>query len=163
MWVRLAWEGMKPEKWPPLPDGRDVEEAIRVDGFSALPSPVWLVPWNWGRMVDWLWTGGTGLKVFSQAMIDAFDSAGVVGMETLPVTIRRQRSADIEGYSLVRFTSESQIKPFPDYSVRMWSFTVPETVRDAVVAAKLKGFTLAPYETELAELKELERLQEPLD
>ncbi|XCB29060.1 hypothetical protein RQN30_07185 [Arcanobacterium hippocoleae] len=47
-------------------------------------------------------------------MVDVFVACGVAGMEVLPLTIRRKRSADVEGYSLVRFTDiDGKVWYFP--------------------------------------------------
>ncbi|XCB29078.1 hypothetical protein RQN30_07300 [Arcanobacterium hippocoleae] len=57
LWVRLMWEGKNQDYPATLPDGRDYEKVIIHEGLSALPEDLWLAPWSWGRLVDWLWPG----------------------------------------------------------------------------------------------------------
>lgn len=141
LWVHLSWDGRNPDLPSTLPDGRNWEEIVATDGLSGLPSGVWFEPWNSGRPVDWLWPG-LSERVFSRALVDVFISCGVTGMETLPLTIRRKRRPDIEGYSLVRFTGDDQVEYFPNGNPYGYSLLVSETIRNELLARKMTGISV---------------------
>ncbi|XCB29059.1 hypothetical protein RQN30_07180 [Arcanobacterium hippocoleae] len=109
-----------------------------------MPKNLWLAPWSSGRLVDWLWAG-LSERIFSQRMVDVFVACGVAGMEVLPLTIRRKRSADVEGYSLVRFTgSDGKVWYFPPANPYASSIVVTADVKEALVERKLTGFRVIP-------------------
>lgn len=141
LWVHLAWDGKDPNKPSVLPDGRDWEDVIVKEGLKGLPSPIWLEPWNSGRLVDWLWPG-LSERVFSQNMLKVFLNCGVKGIETLPLTIRRKRDPDIEGYSLVKFSGDEQVEYFPPDNPYGFSLVVSENIKEELMNQKLTGFTI---------------------
>ena len=141
LWVHFAWDGIDPNKPAILPDGRDWEEVIVKEGLKGLPSPIWLEPWNSGRLVDWLWPG-LSERVFSQNMLKVFLNCGVKEIETLPLTIRRKRDPDIEGYSLVKFSGDEQVQYFPPDNPYGFSLVVSENIKEELMNQKLTGFTI---------------------
>lgn len=152
LWVRLMWEGKNQDFPATLPDGRDYEEVIIDNGLSTLPENLWLAPRNSGKLVDWLWPG-LSERVFSQKMVDVFVACGVKSMEVRPLTIRRKRSPDIDGYSLVRFSSgDDQVGNFPPSNPYGWSLIVTADIAHALTENKLTGFTITPAQQAWDEL-----------
>ncbi|MFC5281381.1 hypothetical protein ACFPGO_05790 [Arcanobacterium canis] len=144
LWVHLSWEGKKPGFPHLLPDGKDYGEVIVEQGLNALPEDLWLEPWRSGRLVDWLWSG-LSERVFSQRMVDVLTACGVNEMEVRPLTIRRKRSPDIEGYSIARFPGEGErVGYFPPSNPSAWSLIVAEDIAKSLAENKLTGFTIQP-------------------
>ncbi len=142
LWVSLTWEGFDRDHPSRLPDGQDWLDLVSEKGIHALPENLWLEPWSSGRLVDWLWSG-LGELVFSQGMLDVFSKFDIQGMETRPLTIRRKRNPDIEGYSLVRFTGkDDRVRHFPPSNPYAWSIIVSEEIKEALASQKLTGFRI---------------------
>ncbi|AWE41693.1 hypothetical protein [Actinobaculum sp. 313] len=159
IWVNLSWAGREPEKPSILPDGRDWEEVLYGGGVAALPDDLWLELWNSGRCVDWLW-GGLSECIVSQRFLQILVEQGVPGVEYRPLTIRRRRSADIEGYYLLLYLpapgAGSVVRRYPSDG-RTPGMLVDGAVAEAILAAQLAGVSMTPAEEEYGELEQRRR------
>ncbi|XCB29077.1 hypothetical protein RQN30_07295 [Arcanobacterium hippocoleae] len=66
-------------------------------------------------------------------------------MEVRPVTIRRKRSPDVAGYSLVRFSgADDRVGYFPPSNPYAWGLVVTADIAHVLAESKLTGFTIEP-------------------
>ncbi|MBE6484744.1 MAG: hypothetical protein E7Z96_08285 [Actinomycetaceae bacterium] len=158
LWVTLSWPGKEPEKPSILPDGRDWEEVLSDGGVAALPDDLWLEPWNSGRRVDWLW-GGLSECIVSRRFLQILVEHGVPGVEYRPLTIRRKRSADVEGYYLLCLPAPgvgNVVRRYPSDG-RTPGMLVDGAVAEAILAAQLTGISMTSVEEEYGELEQRRR------
>lgn len=83
-----------------MPDGKTkVDPFVEECRLDEIPFPVWFAPYTKGkRLGDMLWTGGSGLKIASQRMIDALQDANITGYRTFDVDVRDHAGDPIKGY-----------------------------------------------------------------
>ncbi len=116
MWVDLAWEGMDPDHPLTLPDGRDISDVIASGNVRQIIDQVWLKIVNYGKPTDMLWSTGMAITVVSRRMADALIEAGAEDVDVFPVTVRRQRSPDLEDYVLLVCNghgADRRVREFP--------------------------------------------------
>ncbi|MGD6980670.1 hypothetical protein [Citricoccus zhacaiensis] len=117
LWVELGWEGQDEDAPFTLPDGRDLYRVIEDGPFASIADRVWLEVSNPGTTGDVLWTTGMAFTVVSGRFLEALPAAGARNVEAFPLTIRRKRAADVEGYHLVVVHGEDPnlpVRGFPN-------------------------------------------------
>ncbi len=154
MWITLRWPGKDGENPSALPDGRDWEDVLYGYGIAALPDDLWLEPWNHGKRVDWLWSG-SGECVVSERFLQVLAEQEVPGVEYRPLTVRRKRSADIEGYYLLHLPEAGPgdaVRRYPS-SARTPDMLVDRAVAERIRAERLTGILMTPTAGEREELE----------
>ncbi len=155
MWVDLVWAGQDKDQPYLLPDGREYRDLIADGEFRQIADQVWLSVTNAGNTQDMLWTTSTAFPVVSVRMADALvDICGEGAFERYPVTVRRKRPPDIDGYVVLIPTGLGVgrgVREFPLGHRATSSLDVDAGVLEQLRARSIEGFEVADAR-ELAEL-----------
>lgn len=115
LWVELDWEGQDADAPFTLPDGRQIDEVIEAGEFASIADHVWLSVSNSGKAGDMLWTTSMAFTAVSGRLLNALRAAGAKTVEAFPLTIRRKRSPNLEGYHLVVVTGQDPNRPVREF------------------------------------------------
>lgn len=111
LWVELAWEGQDADAPFTLPDGRPLDEVNTTGEFASIAEHVWLSVSNPGTAGDMLWTTSMAFTVVSTRMLEGLRQSGAAHLEAFPLTVRRKRSLNLDGYHLVVVAGDDQHGP----------------------------------------------------
>jgi hypothetical protein len=148
LWVRLGGPtAPKYGVWT-TPSGEAVHEVLATVGPPGVLDVEWyFVPFDehYGkRLVDALWQGGDGLKVYSERMCAVLESCGA-RLQTWPADIRLRNGSRVEGYLAVLEESDG---PVPVHSLfrglRGSRMIISAVVRRALLDAGMTGLDIYP-------------------
>ena len=128
------------------PSGEAVHEVLATEGPPGVRDVEWyFVPprEHYGkRLVDALWQGGDGLKVYSERMCTVLESCGA-RLQTWPADIRLRNGTPIEGYLSVLEEADA---PAPVHSLfrglRTSRVMISAEVRQALHDAGMTGMDI---------------------
>lgn len=126
--------------------GREVREALGQVGPPGVSGVQWWFAPPRGhygkRLVDALWQGGFGLKVYSERLCAVMEASGA-RLQTWQADVRLLDGSPVPGYRAVH---EELHRPGPVHSFlmnrRTGRVTIDEDVRNAIVEAGLAGLEI---------------------
>lgn len=146
LWVNLAGP-TKPEYgfWY-APSGKAVHEALADEGPPGVQDVEWYLQPPQGhrgkRLVDALWHGTWGLKVYSDRLCEVMESCGA-RLRTWPADVRFRDGSPVEGY---RTVLEEADAPGPVHSAfrgrRVGMVVINDEVRRALVETGMTGLEI---------------------
>ena len=148
LWVRLGGPTAPEYGVWTTPSGEAVHEVLATVGPPGVLDVEWyFVPpsEHYGkRLVDALWQGGDGLKVYSERMCAVLESCGA-HLQTWPADIRLRNGSRVEGYLCVLEESDG---PAPVHSLfrgrRGSRVIISAGVRRALIDAGMTGMDIHP-------------------
>ncbi|RYB96673.1 hypothetical protein EUA06_03685 [Nocardioides glacieisoli] len=146
LWVSLAGPTAPEYGVWTAPSGKALHEALATEGPPGVHDVEWyFMPQreHYGkRLVDALWQGGDGLKVYSERMCAVLESCSA-RLQTWPADIRHRNGSPVDGYLSVLEEVDS---PGPVHSVfrgrRVGRVTISGEVRTALLHAGMTGLDI---------------------
>ena len=146
LWVSLAGPSAPEYGVWCTPSGEPVHEILASEGPPGVHDVEWyLMPprEHYGkRLIDAVWQGGDGLKVYSERMCAVLESCGA-RLQTWPADVRYRNGSPVEGYLSVL---EEVDAPGPVHSMyrgrRTGRVTISGEVRKALHDAGMTGLEI---------------------
>mgnify|MGYP001609068977 CR=1 FL=1 len=134
-WGNLAWADQTDETIFTLPDGRSVRDVLASGGLDTLPE-CWIGISNTGKLDDMIWSGAMMYSFVSDRFLQALETAGIGGYQTLPLETQPKRGARFSGYSLLLPDGGD-----PDADIRSYPYVYRPTAALDVSARVLQALT----------------------